>query len=97
VVDTQGHIRHYAGRAKTDCNCQSAECQCFDASEELSTAMLLDNPTAITVTPDNVLHIADMGNLRVHSIFPPLPNPDRTSGGFEVSSQPFTSLIIIYY
>ena len=56
----------------------------FDPSEELSTAMTLADPTAVTVTPDTVLHIADMGNLRIHSVFPPLPNPDRATGGFEV-------------
>ena len=41
--------------------------------------MLLNNPTAVTITPDNILHIADMGNLRIHSVFPPLPVQDRQS------------------
>ena len=45
--------------------------------------MLLNNPTAITVTPDNVLHVSDMGNLRIHSIVAPLPGPHRY-GQYEV-------------
>lgn len=34
---------------------------------------LLNNPTSLTVTPDGVLYIADMGNLRVHSVVTMLP------------------------
>jgi len=34
---------------------------------------LLNNPSSVTVTPDGVLFIADMGNLRVHSVLSTLP------------------------
>ncbi|ELU08904.1 hypothetical protein CAPTEDRAFT_159800 [Capitella teleta] len=72
VVNTDGTIAFYAG-AKSKCNCQEEGCKCFNSKEELATKMLLNNPTAITVTPDNVLHVADMGNLRIHSIVATLP------------------------
>jgi teneurin len=95
VVGADGLIRSYAGSRRTTCDCRSnAEstppaatsgggCQCFDAGEQLATRMLLDNPTAVTVTPDGAVHVADMGNLRVHSVVPPTPSADR-AGGFEV-------------
>lgn len=82
VVNTDGTISFYAGAA-SKCNCQDEGCRCFDPKEELATKMLLNNPTAITITPDNVLHVADMGNLRVHSIVATLPSPDRY-GQYEV-------------
>jgi YD repeat-containing protein len=82
VVNTDGTIAFYAGD-KSKCNCQEKECKCFNPKEELATKMLLNNPTAITVTPDNVLHVADMGNLRIHSIVATLPGPHRY-GQYEV-------------
>lgn len=97
VVGADGLIRSYAGSRRTTCDCRSSagsvppaatsrgdgDCQCFDAGEQLATRMILDNPTAVTVTPDGAVHVADMGNLRVHSVLPPTPSADR-SGGFEV-------------
>lgn len=82
LVDTDGRIQHYAG-AKSNCDCRHEDCDCFQPNEELSTKMFLNNPTAITITPDYVVHVADMGNLRIHSIFPPLPVPDK-QGQYEV-------------
>ena len=76
VVKTDGTISHYVG-GRSRCNCQLEECQCYDPQEVLATNMLLDSPTAITVTPDDVLHIADMGNLMIHSIVATLPVPNK--------------------
>lgn len=75
-VKTDGTIHHYVGD-KSSCNCQDAACKCYDASEVLATKILLNSPTAITVTADNVLHVADMGNLRIHSIVATLSEPDN--------------------
>lgn len=93
VVESDGMIRLYAGSRPSCKDCRtgpaanvrgnSAGCSCFDPTEQLATRMFLDNPTAVTVTPDGAVHVADMGNLRVHSVLPPTPNPDR-SGNFEV-------------
>ena len=49
----------------------------------MATRMLLDTPTSVTVTPDGVVHVADMGNLRVHSILAPTPSADR-NGAYQV-------------
>ena len=76
VVNTDGTISHYMG-AKSPCDCQLEECDCYSPREVLATKVLLHNPTAVTVTPDNVLHVADMGNLRLHSVVATLPLPDR--------------------
>ena len=77
-VHTDGTISHYAG-APSKCDCQSPKCKCYAAKEVLATEILLNSPTAITVTPDNVLHVADMGNLRIHSIVWTLPERDEYS------------------
>lgn len=82
MVNTDGEIIHYAG-AQSKCDCRVEECKCFNAKEELAVNMLLSNPTAVTITPDSVLHIADMGNLRIHSVLAALPTPDRL-GQYEV-------------
>ena len=44
--------------------------------------MVLSNPTAVTITPDGSVHIADMGNLRVHSVVASTPLSD--GGGYEL-------------
>lgn len=75
-VSTDGTISHYMGD-KSRCDCQLADCKCYNAKEVLATKVLLNSPTAITATPDNVLHVADMGNLRIHSVVATLPEPDR--------------------
>ena len=75
-VKTDGTIHHYVGD-KSKCNCEDPECRCYDPDEVLATKILLNSPTAITVTADNVLHVSDMGNLRIHSIVATLSEPDR--------------------
>ncbi|KAK7495277.1 hypothetical protein BaRGS_00013459 [Batillaria attramentaria] len=73
VVSTDGHIHHFAG-AKSKCDCkQTDRCECYDPRELLAAQALFSDPTSITVTPDGVLHLADMGNLRVFSIVSQLP------------------------
>ena len=74
-VSTDGTISHYAG-AKSKCSCRDEGCKCYDGKEVLATKILLNSPTAITVTPDNVLHVADMGNMRIYSVVATLPEPD---------------------
>ena len=91
-VDTDGTITHYAG-AESMCNCKEENCICYDKKQELATKALLNNPTAITVTPDNVLHVADMGNLRIHSIVSTLPSKDKSR--YEIL-QPETQELFIF-
>ncbi|XP_041356776.1 teneurin-m-like isoform X3 [Gigantopelta aegis] len=75
VVTTDGRIHHYAG-AKSKCDCQKVACKCFDQKERLAAQALFSTPTSVTVTPDGIMHIADMGNLRVFSIVSELPVPN---------------------
>ena len=82
-VHTDGTISHYAG-AQSKCDCQDPKCKCYAPKEVLATEILLNSPTAITVTPDNVLHVADMGNLRIHSIVWTLPEIHPKSAQYEV-------------
>ncbi|CAH1776702.1 unnamed protein product [Owenia fusiformis] len=72
VVKTDGTITHYVG-AIPKCDCANPECKCHDDRESLASQALLHSPTSVTVTPDNVLHVADMGNLRIHSVVTELP------------------------
>ncbi|XP_074650354.1 teneurin-m-like [Tubulanus polymorphus] len=72
VVTTDGKIYHHVG-AKPKCDCSQSNCRCFDPKEIVASQALLSNPTSVSVTPDSVLHISDMGNLRVHSVMSILP------------------------
>ena len=85
MVNTDGTISHYAG-ADENCGCgdegagaNAEDCSCVGKNEELATKAALNDPTAITVTPNKVLHIADMGNLRIHSVMATLPKADQNS------------------
>jgi len=69
-VDTDGLIRAYVGSdasgevpQSADCDCRGrpSPCTCYDDREQLATRMKLATPTAVTVTPDDVVHVADMG------------------------------------
>lgn len=84
AVDTDGQIRAYVGGDGCDCRGRPAPCTCYDDAERLATRMKLALPTAVTVTPDDVVHVADMGNLRVHSVVPPVPAADPRTGRFQV-------------
>jgi len=95
AVDTDGLIRTYVGaddRADGgggggDCECEQASCVCHHdehVDERLATRMTLASPTAVTVTPDDVVHVADMASLRVYSVVPPLPAADRRTGRYLV-------------
>ncbi|CAG5114545.1 unnamed protein product, partial [Candidula unifasciata] len=72
VVSTDGRIHHFAG-AKSKCDCRQEKCACFNPQETLAAQALFSDPTSVTVTPDGVLHLADMGNLRVFSVVSELP------------------------
>ncbi|XP_035826375.1 teneurin-m, partial [Aplysia californica] len=72
VVSTDGRIHHFAG-AKSKCDCRQEKCACYDPHETLAAQALFSDPTSVTVTPNGVLHLADMGNLRVFSVVSELP------------------------
>jgi YD repeat-containing protein len=95
VVSTDGHIHHFAG-AKSKCDCrQTDRCKCYDPRELLAAQALFSDPTSITVTPDGVLHLADMGNLRVFSIVSQLPT--LQSREYEVISPETQEIYVFNY
>ncbi|PVD34980.1 hypothetical protein C0Q70_06261 [Pomacea canaliculata] len=95
VVTTDGRIHHFAG-AKSKCDCkQTDRCKCYDQRELLAAQALFSYPTSITVTPDGVLHLADMGNLRVFSIVSQLPT--LQSRHFEVVSPETQEIYVFNY
>lgn len=87
VVDSSGVLSDYVGGASQSCDCRTSDaagdCQC--ASQDVASEPRLGAPTAVTVTPDGILHVADMGNLRVRSIVVALPTADRLSGHYDVT------------
>ncbi|PYN96669.1 MAG: hypothetical protein DMD91_20675, partial [Candidatus Rokuibacteriota bacterium] len=62
-IDPRGIIRRVAGTGV----------QGFSGDGGPATQALLNSPTAVAVSPDGSLHIADAGNLRTRRVAPPLP------------------------
>lgn len=71
-----------AGR-QAECNCLDASCPCYDPDHFLASNVHFSAISAITVTPDSVLTIADQGNYRLRSLSSGLP-PEKADGVFEV-------------
>jgi hypothetical protein len=81
-VTTDGRIKLVAGR-EAACNCLDAACPCYDPDHFLASNVHFSAISAITVTPDSVLTIADQGNYRLRSLASGLP-PEEADGVFEV-------------
>lgn len=77
AVDSSGRLRHYVG-SQCDCH-RHVSCRCNISS--------LSTPSAVAVTPDGIVHIADTGVACVHSTVTAEPVPDR-SVQFEVIHGP---------
>ena len=92
LVTTDGRIHHFAG-TKSKCDCQSPNCRCYDPTETSAAQALFEELTAITVTPDGIVHFADSGNLRVFSVISELPQPNWL-GQYEVVSTETKELYI---
>ena len=68
-------------------------CPCFNPNEALAAQALFSDPTSVTVTPDGVVHLSDMGNLRVFSVVSELPA--LKNGHYEVVA-PETQQLYIF-
>jgi teneurin len=90
VVGTSGVMSDYVGGGGAQsCDCRQpdmgSDCLCLSGRDETpASESKLGAPAAVTVTPDGVVHVADMGNLRVHSIVVALPTADRVTGHYDV-------------
>ncbi|XP_067122609.1 teneurin-m-like isoform X2 [Centruroides vittatus] len=78
TLTADGDLAHFAGR-EDSCDCQWQNCTCVTGKEEgmLAVDTRLISVTSVTVTFDNVVHIADQGSLRILSAVPYLPPPDE--------------------
>ncbi|XP_022235993.1 teneurin-a-like [Limulus polyphemus] len=72
VVTPDGEILHFAGKDRT-CPCEWQNCTCVFKENSLAMETKLFAVSSLTVTSDNVVHIADQGSLRILSAVPYLP------------------------
>lgn len=72
VISTDGRISHFAG-AESKCNCLERGCDCYTSDHHLATAAKFNTISAITVTSDGNVYIADQANYRVRSITSQIP------------------------
>ncbi|XP_037803536.1 teneurin-a-like [Penaeus monodon] len=83
-VTPANKIKHFAG-AKPDCGCsEESDCSCPADKIPLSTTIVLGPLSAITVSPDGVIHVADQQALRILSFVHYLP-PDDQNGDYQVA------------
>lgn len=93
VVNSAGRVSHFAGKSLCDCSNStttttvSPQCQC--PNEETNAETLLSSNakfsavSALTVSPDGILHIADQGSLHILALQHYLPVHDE-SGEFHI-------------
>ncbi|EAT48576.1 AAEL000405-PA, partial [Aedes aegypti] len=82
VIGTDGKVASYAG-AESKCNCLERGCDCYEADHYLAISAKFNTISAITVTPDGHVHIADQANYRIRSVISSLPEAG-TSKEYEI-------------
>ncbi|XP_055596104.1 teneurin-m isoform X3 [Uranotaenia lowii] len=82
VIGTDGKVAAYAG-AESKCNCLERGCDCYEADHYLAISAKFNTISAITVTPDGHVHIADQANYRIRSVISSLPEAG-TSKEYEI-------------
>lgn len=108
VVDSAGRMSHFAGqqreRAQCECNATTPSsgeadnnCGCGDESSSsetlLSSNAKFTSISALTVSPDGVLHVADQGSLHILALQPYLPDHDE-SGEFNIPFPPSNEVYV---
>lgn len=83
VIRTDSKISLYAG-AESKCNCLERGCDCYEADHYLATSAKFNTISALTVTPDGTVYIADQANIRIRSVQASLPT--GTSKEYEIYS-----------
>ncbi|XP_034947958.1 teneurin-a isoform X2 [Chelonus insularis] len=108
VVDSSGKMSHYAGRQQDrhdQCECNnttpnskiSDTCTCNDDISSTET-LLSSNAkfkaiSALAVSPDGVLHVADQGSLHILALKPYLPKLDE-AGEFQIPYPPSNEIYV---
>ncbi|KAL7287031.1 hypothetical protein TKK_0018763, partial [Trichogramma kaykai] len=73
VIGTDGKISAYAG-AESKCNCLERGCDCFEADHYLASTSKFNTISAVSVSPDGVVHIGDQANYRIRSVMASIPD-----------------------
>ncbi|XP_033329180.2 teneurin-a transmembrane protein isoform X3 [Megalopta genalis] len=109
VVDSSGKMSHFAGqqqeRLRGQCECNNTtpstkdleSCSCTDDTSSTET-LLSSNAkftaiSAIAISPDGILHVADQGSLHILALQPYLPNLDE-SGEFHIPFPPTNEIYV---
>ncbi|XP_057340739.1 teneurin-a isoform X2 [Microplitis mediator] len=106
VVDSSGKMSHYAGRLqerlRDQCECSNSTkniiiCPCNEDTSSTET-LLSSNAkftaiSALAVTPDGVLHVADQGSLHILALQPYLPSLEE-SGEFQIPYPPSNEIYV---
>ncbi|XP_017766143.1 PREDICTED: teneurin-a [Eufriesea mexicana] len=109
IVDSSGKMSHFAGqqqkRLRGQCECNNTtpstkdleSCSCTDDTSSTET-LLSSNAkfttiSALAVSPDGVLHVADQGSLHILALQPYLPNHDE-SGEFHIPFPPLNEVYV---
>ncbi|KAJ2950358.1 hypothetical protein O0L34_g8599 [Tuta absoluta] len=77
LITTDGKISLYAG-AESKCNCLERGCDCFEADHFLASNSKFNTISAVIVSPDGIVHIADQANYRVRSVMASIPDASGT-------------------
>lgn len=85
VVTGSGRISRFAG-ADSKCSCLDKDCDCYNQDNALALNSKLNSISSVTVTPAGEVIVCDQGNLRIRSIKPFLPQPNK-AGEYEIISQ----------
>ncbi|CAH2062763.1 unnamed protein product, partial [Iphiclides podalirius] len=73
LITTDGKITLYAG-AESKCNCLERGCDCFEADHFLASNSKFNTISAVIVSPDGIVHIADQANYRIRSVMASIPD-----------------------
>ncbi|XP_013175094.1 PREDICTED: teneurin-3 isoform X1 [Papilio xuthus] len=73
LITTDGKIALYAG-AESKCNCLERGCDCFEADHFLASNSKFNTISAVIVSPDGIVHIADQANYRIRSVMASIPD-----------------------
>ncbi|XP_043256177.1 teneurin-a isoform X2 [Colletes gigas] len=109
TVDSSGKMSHFAGqqqqRLRDQCECNNTtpstkdleSCACTDDASSTET-LLSSNAkftaiSALAISPDGVLHVADQGSLHILALQPYLPNHDE-SGEFHIPFPPTNEVYV---
>ncbi|XP_076149042.1 teneurin-1-like isoform X1 [Alosa pseudoharengus] len=92
-VTTNGEISVIAG-APADCDCKiDPNCECFSGDGGYARDARLEAPSALAVSPNGTLYIADQGNIRIRAVSANRPRP-TPAGLYEVPSLPDQELYV---